>query len=228
MTFRLFLRPLILGLILLAAVSGLRPVTAQEAALDVTTLEGLQRSVMRSYGLDYMAIFDQMATPGAEVANPHGVIFLWVNLLEFDNAEHAQDAMASLKEAAASTDGITVSGAPVSEIQLNLGDESVSYLESQEIDGQQSNAILTLVRQDRYIYFVIMTAIDTPAEPIMTEIVTSMIDTPAEDGAGTFSSAGSSTGGLWAKLPPIGHPLLPGLIASDAVIFPTPEGTAPA
>ena len=213
---------------MLAALSGLRPAAAQEAALDVTALEGLQRSVMRSYGLDYMAIFDQMATPGAGIANPHGVIFLWANLLEFDNAEHARAAMATLKDAAVGTDGITVSGAPVSEIQLNLGDESISYLESQEIDGQQSNAILTLVRQDNTIYFVIMTAIDTPAEPILTELVTYMIDTPAEDGAGTFSSAGTSTGGLWAKLPPIGHPLLPNLIASDAVIFPVPEGTAPA
>ena len=225
---RLILRPLLFTLIILTIVTGARPAAAQDAALDVTALEGLQRSVMRSYGLDYMAIFDQMATPGAEVANPHGVIFLWVNLLEFDNAEHAQAAMANLKEAAASTDGITVSGAPVSEIQLDLGDESISYLESQEIDGQQSNAILTLVRQDRYIYFVIMTAIDTPAEPILTDLVTYMIDTPAGEGNGTFGVEGTSTGGLWDKLPPIGHPILPNLIASDAVIYPVPEGTAPA
>ncbi len=225
---RRILRPLLIGFVLLATLSGLRTAAAQEAALDVTALEGLQRSVMRSYGLDYLAILDEMATPGSDVASPHGVIFLWVNLLEFDNAEHATAAMTGLKEAAASTDGITVSGAPVSEIQLNLGDESVSYLDSQEIDGQQSNAILTLVRKENYISFVIMTAIDTPAEPILTELVTFMIDTPAEDGEGTFSSAGNSTGGLWAKLPPIGHPLLPDLIASDAVIFPIPEGTAPA
>ncbi|HYI25568.1 MAG TPA: hypothetical protein VD767_09180 [Thermomicrobiales bacterium] len=223
-----FLRPLLLGLILLATIAAVRPATAQDAAIDVTTLEGLQRSVMRSYGLDYLAIFDQMATPGTDVAAPHGVIFLWANILEFDTAEHAQAAMSHLKDAAGATGGITVSGAPVVEVQLDLGDESVSFLETQDIEGQASNAILTLVRQDRYIYFVIMTAIDTGAEPILTSLVTLMIDTPAEDGSGTFASGGTSSGGLWAKLPPVGHELIPGLIASDAVIFPIPEGTAPA
>ncbi len=225
---RRILRTILLGLILLPILAGVRPAAAQDAALDVTTLEGLQRSVMRSYGLDYMAIFDAMATPGSEIANPQGVIFLWANLLEFDTAEHAQAAMGTLTEAANSTGGITVSGAPVSEFQLDLGEESVSYLESQEIDGQQSNAILTLVRQDRYIYFVIMTAIDAEAEPILTQLVTSMIDTPAGEGDGTFIAGGTSTGGLWDKLPSLGNPLIPNLIASDAVIFPVPEGTAPA
>ena len=36
-----------------------------------------------------------------------------------------------------------------------------------------------------------------------------MIDTPAGEGNGTFGVQGTSTGGLWDKLPPIGHPLLP-------------------
>lgn len=213
---------------LLALLLPVQATSAQDGSLDVLALEGLQRSVMRSYGLDYMAIFDAMATPGSDVPNPQGVIFLWANVLEFDSTEHAQAAMTHLADAAAKTDGITTTGAGVNPVDLALGDESIAYLETQDISGQQANAILALVRTDRTIFFVIMTAIDSPAEPALTSIVTYMIDNPAGEDAGVFNPAGTSTGGLWNRLPPVGHPLLPNLIASDAVIFPVPEGTPPA
>jgi hypothetical protein len=211
-------------LLLLMAVPA---TSAQESGgIEPGQFEGLQRSVMRSYGLDYDAIFAAMATPDSEVGPPHGVIFLWANILEFDSAEHAGNAMDRLREAANTSDGITVSGAPVSEVELDLGEESQSWLEVQDVNGQRAESILTLVRQETVVYFVIMTSVDTDAQADLTGIASHMIETPAGEGDGTFDAAGGSTGGLWDKFPPRDHPLLQGLVASDAIIYPEPTPAA--
>jgi len=209
--------------LLLALFAGAIPATAQEdEGVEAGELEGLQRAISRTQGLDYPAIFAAMATPGSNVGPPQGVIFFWGTILEFDLTEHATAAMDRLDEAAGVDDGITVVDAPVTEIDLALGDRSVAYSEVQDVNGQHSESILTLVQKDSYVYFVVLTAVDDDARARVTGFVTHMIETPTGEGDGTYSVGGASSGGLWDKFPPRDDPALAGLIATDAIVYPEP------
>ena len=223
---RLRLPAFVAALTLLLAIVTV-PATAQDdEGVEAGELEGLQRAVSRTQGLDYPAIFAAMATPGSSVGPPQGVIFFWGTILEFDSTGHATAAMDRLDEAAGVDDGITVVDAPVTEIDLALGDRSVAYSEVQKVDGQVSDSILTLVQKDNYVYFVVLTAVDDDAQARVTAFVTHMIETPTGEGDGTYSADGMSSGGLWAKFPPRDDPALAGLIATDAIVYPEPTPAA--
>lgn len=217
-------RALILGLLLvIATLPGAAGALAQdEEGVAPAELEGLQRAVSRTLGLDYPAIFAAMATPGSNVGPPQGIIFFWGTILELDSAGHASAAIDRLDAAASVDDGITVVDAPVTAIDLALGDRSFAYSEVQDVDGQHSESILALVQRENYVYFVVLTAVDDDAPARVAEFVTHMLDTPTGEGNGTYDAAGGSTGGLWDKYPPRDHPALAGLIASDAIVYPEP------
>jgi hypothetical protein len=82
-----------------------------------------------------------------------------------------------------------------------------------------------VVQADRYLYAVVVTAIET--EPgtlddatgtetatldMATAVVEAMIDAEAGGNEVAFDDAGGSTGGLWDKLPTAGDPVLHGMI----------------
>jgi hypothetical protein len=224
---RLRLHALVAALaILLAILASATPASAQDDGVAPGELEGLQRALSRTQGLDYPAIFAAMATPGSNVEPPQGVIFFWGTILEFDSTEHATAAMDQLDEAAGVDDGITVVDAPVTEIDLALGDRSVAYSEVQNVNGQHSESILILVQKDNYVYFVVLTAVDDDARARVAGFVTHMIETPTGEGDGTYSVDGASSGGLWDKFPPRDDPALAGLIATDAIVYPEPTPAA--
>jgi len=216
----------LLALLLLAlSLVGGTGVGAQDDAeeFDVNDLEGIQHGVGRSYSIDYSAMMDQMSTPGAEMAMPTGIVGIGALILEFDGNDNAQAAFDKLMEQAMAEDTFG-DDTEVEEVDLGLGEQSNSYAGTYEIDGQESEDVITVVRQDTYVYVVYASGADTDVQSVVSDFTTGLIETGGS-GEGEFHEDGTSTGGLWDKFPAADDELVADLIAYDQVIFPVPEGT---
>ncbi len=217
-----------LAILLLAfTILGGTGVGAQDEApgeLLPEDLEGLQHAVVRAYSLDYSALFAE-ASPEAEPAVPTGVFLVGATILEFDTSEHAEAALAQLDEETDAQNEATMGGeTEVSEIDLELGDNSISYSGVENLEGQEAETVITLVQQDTYVYFVVAAGGGEDIQAIAVDFTNGLIERDGS-GAGEFNEDGTSTGGLWDKYPATDDELVSELLPFDQMLFPVPEST---
>lgn len=195
---------------------------AQDEGMSLEDLEGLQHSVNRVYTVDYSAMMDDMSSPDAEMQMPTGVVSLSGVILEFESDDNAEAALDVIKDQA----GVDLAGSEenVEEIELDLGDNSISYGGTEDVDGQEMQSVITLVQQDNYAYFVYGVGSDEDMESVVSDFTNTLIDNDGS-GEGEFNEDGTSSGGLWDKFPGADDEAVSGLIPYDQVIFPVPEST---
>jgi hypothetical protein len=213
----------LLAMLLLAfTVIGGTGAGAQDEGMSLEDLEGLQHSVNRVYTVDYSAMMDDMSSPDAEMQMPTGVVSLSGVILEFESDDNAEAALDVIKDQA----GVDLAGSEenVEEIELDLGDNSISYGGTEDVDGQEMQSVITLVQQDNYAYFVYGVGSDEDMESVVSDFTNTLIDNDGS-GEGEFNEDGTSSGGLWDKFPGADDEAVSGLIPYDQVIFPVPEST---
>ncbi|CAN5753503.1 hypothetical protein BH20CHL3_BH20CHL3_01550 [soil metagenome] len=215
-----FLAVLALAFTLIAGSAAAQEATPDD--LQPADLEGLQHGVARAYTIDYSALIDLAATPGAEMTVPSGVLTLSAVILEFDSSGNAETALALLQEDA--TADMVGEIAEVTEIDLNLGDASIGYASVEEFDGQELETIIAVVQQDAYVYFAVGVGSDQDMQTLVNEFTTTLIDNEGS-GAGELNDDATYSGGLWNKFPAADDETIADLIPYDSVIFPEPEGT---
>jgi len=110
------------------------------------------------------------------------------------------------------------------EIDLELGDNSISYSGVENLEGQETETIITLVQADTYLYFVVAAGGGEDIQAIAVDFTNGLIERDGS-GAGEFNEDGTSTGGLWDKYPVADDELVSDLLPFDQMLFPVPEST---
>jgi hypothetical protein len=158
---------------------------------------------------------------------PSGWFALTTMVLEFDNADNAKAGNDLLIKDVESTD-MTDTGTTLEDATLNV---DYDYTAKQAIateQGMTTHILVATSQDDKYIYAVVgITFGDDPAD-VVASTLTSLRDTKAGDGDGTFHDDGTSSGGLWDKLPALeqAQAQVPALVeAMDEILFPVQDGT---
>jgi hypothetical protein len=191
------------------------PLRAAEDAgmMDFGQVAGTQRAVWRAYS--------GIVGP----SNPVRGWELYASVVEFDTPDHAAGALTPVGTAFRAQ--YAVPWVTLSRVApARLGDQAAAAVgTSDETTGMTTGVAALVVQADRYLYAVVVTAIET--EPgtlddatgtetatldMATAVVEAMIDAEAGGNEVAFDDAGGSTGGLWDKLPTAGDPVLHGMI----------------
>lgn len=185
-------------LVALAFLAGLAmPAAAQEdAPLQIEDLEGIQQAVARQFTLDPSALAEA-ATPGA---TPDGLVGVITMAMSFETEEDAARAVSMLGDDLVRTD-LAGEGGTVEEVQLDIDSDHLAYLISANADGMSTTILAAIAQDDAAINIVMVATLGADPEPVATRTLTDMAEAEAGDGEGTFNPDGTSTGGLWDKLP---------------------------
>jgi hypothetical protein len=92
----------------------------------------------------------------------------------------------------------------------------------EEIEGVQSDVVISVVQEDNYLYVVSAAGSGVDMKATGKTLIESMIDSDGS-GEGEFNEDGTSSGGLWDKFPSAEDDLVADLVAFDAMIYPEPE-----
>lgn len=222
MGMRKFIVPAFLAFALLGgAMTG--AAAQEEPTISDLDIAGLEKMYGRSFAADMTAMMD----PASPEAMPSGWWLLTTQVLEFDSEDSARAGVETLREQIASTSG--AGGAALEDVDLDLDGLNAS---AQRVDSTQegvtSSMLLVTAQDGRYVYAVSgLTFGDDPA-PLVESVVLSMRDADVSDDAEMFHEDGTSTGGLWAKLPTVEDITSQAralTVAFDAVYVPAAEGT---
>lgn len=219
------LGPALMALLLLGMATA--PIAAQEAdpaeGTDFQDLEGIQKAYVRSFSIDFMAMMES-ATPDAE---PSGWFLLTTMALEFDSEDNAKASKDLLLDELESTDMGNV-GATLEDAELDVDFDYTAKQAVTDEEGMPSIIIMATAQDGNYLYVVVgVTFGDDPAAAT-SSVLTTMKETDASDDEEMFHEDGTSTGGLWAKMPSgeqvqENAPLLTEV--TDEIAYPAPEGT---
>ncbi len=214
--------PALIALVLLMTVA---PAVAAQDDDIFGDLDGIQKAYGRTFAAEGSG---GASVPGTDVATEEASTG-WMNLtafvLEFDSEDNAKAA--SEKAIEASRAETEDEGIELEDVELDLDVDHVAKRATIDEDGFKSSVIQVFAQKDNYLYLVIgMTGGDDPVE-VVTSVLDTMVNTDAADDDETFQEDGTSTGGLWAKLP-VAEDItsqLEGLtMVYDEVLYPT-EGT---
>lgn len=222
MRFRTKVSALLAVLLFAFTVLGGTGVGAQddvEDELQLQDLEGIQYGVARTYSVDYSALIENMSTPGAELEMPSGLIAVSAMVLEFDGDDNAESAFSTVIDEIA---GEELTGEGAEEVDLDLGDDSISYAGAEEFDSVETDVVVTIVRESNYIYLVYGSSTEIDLQETVKDLTNLLIDNEGS-GEGEFSEDGTSIGGLWDKFPDADDALVADLTTFDTVIYPETE-----
>jgi len=189
--------------------------------LQPSDLDGIEYGVSRSWSMDYEAMFAD-TTPSADMAMPEGVLFMVGMVLEFDNEGNAEAGFEAFLDDFDTDELSTSDDVTVEEWDIDLGNQNSSYYTTEEIEGVQSDVVISVVQEDSYLYVVSAAGSGEDMKEVSKTLIESMIDNDGS-GEGEFNEDGTSSGGLWDKLPGADDDLFEDLVVFDAVIYPEPE-----
>jgi molybdopterin biosynthesis enzyme MoaB len=192
-----------------------------EDSLQPSDLEGIEYGVSRSWTMDYEAMMAD-TTPSADMAMPEGVLFIGGMVLEFDDDGNAEAGFDSFMDELETEDLATSDEATVEEWDIELGNQSASYSSIEEVEGVESEVVVSVVQEDNYLYIVSAAGSGEDMKDTTTSLMETMIDNDGS-GEGEYNEDGTSSGGLWGKLPAADDEAVAGLIAFDEMIYPEPE-----
>jgi hypothetical protein len=192
-----------------------------DSELQPSDLKGIEYGVSRTWSPDYEAMFAD-TTPSADMEMPEGLLFVVGMVLEFDNDGNAEAGFEAFLDDFDTDELSTSDDATVEEWDIDLGNQSSSYYTTEDIEGVQSDVVISVVQDDNYLYVVSGAGSGVDMQAMGKTLIESMIDTDGS-GEGEFNEDGTSSGGLWDKLPSADDDLVADLVAFDALIYPEPE-----
>lgn len=201
---------------------GAQDMSTPEDSINPSDLEGIQNGAARYYTIDYSAMMDDMASPGADMKMPSGLIALGGAVIEFDNDDNAKSAFDQLKDDKSFSGDLA--GDSSEDWDSGLGDQNKGFKGTEDIEGASMNTVFSMFQKDNYVYIALAAGSDVDVEGAAKDFGNKLIDNDGS-GAGDFKEDGTSTGGLWDKFPKADDEQIANLIPSDEVIYPEAEST---
>ncbi|HYJ13573.1 MAG TPA: hypothetical protein VEW66_08275 [Thermomicrobiales bacterium] len=192
-----------------------------EESLQPSDLDGIQYGVSRSWSMDYEAMYAD-STPGDDMATPEGVLFIAGLVIEFDDDGNAEAGFDAFMDDFDTEELATSDEATVEEWDIELGNQSASYSSLEEVEGVESEVVVSVVQEDNYLYVISAAGSGEDMKAPAKSLIETMIDNDGS-GEGEFNADGTSSGGLWDKLPAADDEAVADLIATDEMIYPEPE-----
>ncbi len=207
---------LILSLLLTFGLSGQAALAQTDAStpemsgMSLTDVEGLNSAYMRTYSVDFMAL---MSTPNADMSDTAALMrSVSVQALTFDSDDAAKDF---LKQQLDDVD------ASLEQQTADMGEVEKSDVKIEDTDATQ----LTITMEDAgiamtYVIFVdgdtvfLVSSIDADADAatkLATDTATFILKADDSDADVTFSEDGTSTGGVFDRMPAPGDDAVGGL-----------------
>lgn len=195
---------------------------AQSDQFDLSTLEGAQSGVERTYSGDLTALLGAVATPGAGAPDfsKIGLFSLQGSIITFDNADHAKAAVGTIGDQVTKGASSSVMGAKLNQEQVDVGDNSTAFSAQIDQQGLSASVFVVVAQKDALVYMSIGVAFSGDSVKDDTvNFAKALVDGKASDGEGDFKADGTSTGGLWDKFPASDDGVLKGLkVESDKQI----------
>lgn len=212
-------------LVAFALLTGAMPGAAQEEpTMSDMDIEGLQKMYSRSFAAD----ISTMIAPASPEAMPAGWWLLTTLVLEFESEDTATAGLDTIREQITSTSAAGET-APMEEIELDLGDLDYAAQRADSAEGGVTTSMLLITARDgRYVYAAVGLTFGADPVPLVESTIRAMRDADVGDGAEMFHEDGTSTGGLWDKLPTVAAiaadaPVL--TVANDTAYYPLPNAT---
>lgn len=196
------------------------PVAAQGASdtadgFDIEDLDGIESAVSRIYMGDLATVM----APDAE-SSLFTVTAMAMTFGSEDDANAAFERVSEeINEDVAGEENVELKEERVD----GFSDNTVAYSAQVEEDETTYQAFTLLTQDGSELYYTIAVSMeaDDSAKDAAIDIASFMIDAEAGDGEGSFSVDGTSTGGLWDKLPTNGDDVLQGLtVSADEQLYP--------
>jgi hypothetical protein len=173
---------------------------------DIAELDGLESGVVRSFNVDYSSLFaaegsppslDNLATPASPspLGLAPGLFLFTAGVLQFDS----EDSAAAAVEDARSD---IVDEEEGSEIEVEGLDGATTAFTFEETDEFGTFGGTTIVTQDGdQVVLVLAAGLDFDTTELASEVAVDVVGAEAGSGEPAFSADGTSSGGLWDKLP---------------------------
>lgn len=178
---------------------------AQDASdLEAPEFEGLESGYARLFMPDYTAMFAALETPGADIPeiDEDGVLSVMTAILDFDSADNAQKSMDMTGQAYAEEEESDEDIDLTTEEVKGLGDKAIHY--SGEVGlASQTMAFHILVIKDgkQLVIIQIMGGDLEEGAGQVRDIADFMMDAKAGTDEVSFNEDGSSTGGVFDRMP---------------------------
>jgi len=190
--------------------------------LQPSDLEGIEYGVSRSWSVDYEAMMAS-STPSADMAMPTGVLFMIGMVLEFDDEGNAEAGFDAFMDDIDTSDLSMDEDVPAEEWDIELGNKSASYASTSDVEGMETEISISVVQDDNYLYVISSAGSGEDMKSVTKSVMETMVDNDGS-GEGEFNEDGTSSGGLWDKLPGSDDDVVADLVAMDEVVYPEPEG----
>jgi hypothetical protein len=210
------------ALLALALLTGAMTGAAAQEEPTVSDLDiaGLEKMYGRAFAADMTTMMD----PASPAAMPSGWWLLTTLVLEFDSEDNASAGVDTMRQQSAAGGEV-----PMEDVDLNLDD--LNYTAQRAVDTQEgvTTTMLMVTAQDgRYVYAVVGLTLGGDPAPLVETVVLAMRDAEVGEGEEMFTEDGTSTGGLWAKLPTVEEITSQAAaltVASDTVYYPAADAT---
>jgi hypothetical protein len=187
-------------LVVMLAVGAALPVAAQDGGVGFEDMPGLQSAISRTWNGELQPGVLAGETPSLRDHGKPKVALMLVAVFAFDTEANATAAWQLLQTDMNAT-GLSGQSLPLTPIELPL---DVQYVAASAIDASVSppwDFTLVSAVDGTFVYTVIAITAGAPPETDAAAIVRSLAATAAGTDPVTFSADGTSTGGLWAKVP---------------------------
>lgn len=196
-----------------------------DAGMELEDYEGLQSAYSRSYGVDMDAMMSTPSTEGINLADMmKGVQIMGITFDSDDNAQkfidQGKDELeSSLEEMSSGEMKVTVN-------ELDKGDQGLVV----EMDMTADVGVfmkMYLVRDGNVVFTVIAMNSDVDSATATGDsVVDYLLDNESQSDDVTFNADGTSTGGVFDRMPPVGHESVSGLVIdSDSDLLNPDTGT---
>jgi hypothetical protein len=161
-----------------------------------TELSGFESGVVRTFSTDstdMSAVASPDATAMASPVAGGEVSRVTTAILQFDSEANAINALAKIQNE------IQGENAAAAFVLADLGDKKAAFTLEDE-SGTTTGSTIVVQAGDQVVV-VIAEGVDTDSEALMTDLARSIVETEAGTGEPQFAPDGTSTGGLWDRLP---------------------------
>lgn len=189
-----FLAGLMLGLPIQTAAQELETATG---LLDLSNLNGIQHAGARSYAMDIAQI---AGTAQAETPQPEGPALMMMLVARFESPEQAGDGLETMQdhfvdELTADHIGFEIEATGIEDI----GNAAVRI--SGTGSDQQATVGGYIVQHDDWLYFAIAISTNNTSDAAALTLITFALEHQSDPEDIRYDHTGTSTGGLWGKLP---------------------------
>lgn len=177
------------------------------------SIEGIESLHHRSYG------------PGGDHATPDsavsGIFRIDVWIMTFDSPRRASDAEVGISNTLMEGIGVYASeGQATADEGGTTTRTSINEGFIQDPSLPPGNAVVHVTQAGSTVYGVVAYAVELDPKPVASGVIEWMVGTPASAVSETTSSDGASTGGVWARFPEAGDPILDGLVPMSDASYP--------